>query len=624
MTGVSILQTIRGPADLAALDRPAIEKLAAEVRELIIDTVAANGGHLASNLGVVELTIVLLRVFNQPGDRIVWDVGHQCYTHKILTGRREAFAGLRTDGGLSGFPKRSESLHDAFDTGHSGTSISVAGGLREGGWHRKEPGRLVAVIGDGSMTSGIAFEGLNHMGQIRRPLVVVLNDNEMSISPNVGALSTYLNRLMTGHFSTRLREETQKVLQGFPGGDSMIRLARRAEESMKALVTPGMIFEELGFKYVGPIPGHEVESLLTTFRNVREYERPILVHVVTRKGKGYGPAEQNPSLFHGIGPFDRATGEPRGSGGPPTYTQVFGRTLVEMAEADDRLVAVTAAMCDGTGLVEFARRFPDRFYDVGIAEEHAVTFAAGLAAAGMRPVVAIYSTFLQRAYDQLVHDVCLTGLPVILALDRAGIVGEDGPTHQGLFDLSYLRPLPGMTVMAPRDENELRRMMAAAMTLTSPVALRYPRGKGIGVPLPERVEPMEIGRAEVLREGGDVAILAIGSTVHPALAAAGTLAARGIQAAVIDARFVKPLDREAIALAAGTGRILTVEENVLEGGFGSAVLEALAESGVRGVTVRRLGIPGVFVEHGRPGTLRRRYGLDADGIAAAAAAMLGE
>ncbi len=620
---MSILRNIRGPADLAALDRPAIEKLAAEVRELIIDTVAANGGHLASNLGVVELTIVLLRVFNQPGDRIVWDVGHQCYTHKILTGRREAFAGLRTDGGLSGFPKRSESPHDAFDTGHSGTSISVAGGLREGGWHRKEPGRLVAVIGDGSMTSGIAFEGLNHMGQIRRPLVVVLNDNEMSISPNVGALSTYLNRLMTGHFSTRLREETQKVLQGFPGGDSMIRLARRAEESMKALVTPGMIFEELGFKYVGPIPGHEVESLLTTFRNVREYERPILVHVVTRKGKGYGPAEQNPSLFHGIGPFDRATGEPRRSGGPPTYTQVFGRTLVEMAEADDRLVAVTAAMCDGTGLVEFARRFPDRFYDVGIAEEHAVTFAAGLAAAGMRPVVAIYSTFMQRAYDQLVHDVCLPGLPVILALDRAGIVGEDGPTHQGLFDLSYLRPLPGMTVMAPRDENELRRMMATAMTLTSPVALRYPRGKGIGVPLPERVEPVEIGRAEVLREGGDMAILAIGSTVHPALAAAGSLAGRGIQAAVIDARFVKPLDREAIALAAGTGRILTVEENVIEGGFGSAVLEALAESGDRGVTVRRLGIPGVFVEHGRPGTLRRRYGLDADGIAAAAVAMLG-
>ncbi len=490
---MSILQKIRGPADLAALDRPAIEKLAAEVRELIIDTVAANGGHLASNLGVVELTIVLLRVFNQPGDRIVWDVGHQCYTHKILTGRREAFASLRTDDGLSGFPKRSESPYDAFDTGHSGTSISVAGGLREGAWHRKEPGRLVAVIGDGSMTSGMAFEGLNHMGQIRRPLVVVLNDNEMSISPNVGALSTYLNRLMTGHFSTRLREETQKVLQGFPGGDSMIRLARRAEESMKALVTPGMIFEELGFKYVGPIPGHEIEALLTTFRNVREYDRPILVHVVTRKGKGYGPAEQNPSLFHGIGPFDRATGELRHSEGPPTYTQVFGRTLVEMAEADDRLVAVTAAMCDGTGLVEFSRRFPDRFYDVGIAEEHAVTFAAGLAAAGMRPVVAIYSTFLQRAYDQLVHDVCLTGLPVILALDRAGIVGEDGPTHQGLFDLSYLRSLPGMTVMAPRDENELRRMMATAMTLAGPVALRYPRGKGIGVPLPERIEPVEIG-----------------------------------------------------------------------------------------------------------------------------------
>jgi 1-deoxy-D-xylulose-5-phosphate synthase len=620
---MSILEKIRGPADLAGLDRPAIEKLAAEVRELIISTVAANGGHLASNLGVVELTIALLKVFNQPEDRIVWDVGHQCYTHKILTGRREAFAGLRTDDGLSGFPKRSESPHDAFDTGHGGTSISVAGGLREGGWHRKSGGRLVAVIGDGSMTSGMAFEGLNHLGQIRRQLVVVLNDNEMSISPNVGALSTYLNRLMTGHVSTRLREETQKFLQGLPGGDSMLRIARRAEESMKALVTPGMIFEELGFKYVGPIPGHEIESLLTTFRNVREYDRPILVHVVTRKGKGYEPAERNPSLFHGIGPFDRATGEPRRGEGPPTYTEVFGRTLVEMAEGDDRLVAVTAAMCDGTGLVEFARRFPTRFYDVGIAEEHAVTFAAGLAAAGMKPVVAIYSTFMQRAYDQVVHDVCLPGLPVILALDRAGIVGEDGPTHQGVFDLSFLRHLPGMTVMAPRDEEELRRMLVTAASLAGPVAIRYPRGRGVGVPLADAVGRIEPGRAEVLRQGGDLAIVALGSTVHPSLVAAGELAAEGIEAMVIDARFVKPLDREALALAARTGRVLTVEENVLEGGFGSAVLEALAEAGLAGVTFRRLGIPDVFVEHGRPATLRRRYGLDAAGIAAAARALVG-
>ncbi len=618
---MTLLQDITCPADLRKLERHQLEALAGEVRQMIIDTVSRNGGHLASNLGAVELTIALLTVFDLPRDRIIWDVGHQCYTHKILTGRCPAFGTLRQFGGVAGFPRCEESPYDAFNTGHSGTSISVGSGLLEAKYHAGGDYRVVAVIGDGSMTSGLSFEGLNQAGHLKRDLIVVLNDNEMSISPNVGALSSYMSRLMTGHFSTRLREETEKFLMGLPGGESVMKMARRAEESLKAFIIPGIIFEELGFKYVGPIPGHQVEHLIRTFQNLKDIHKPILVHVITRKGKGYAPAEKDPAAFHGVGPFDVATGVPRKSPGPPSYTEVFSRTMIDLAGRDPKIVAVTAAMPEGTGLLAFAKAHPDRFYDVGIAEQHAVAFAAGLAASGLKPVVAIYSTFLQRAYDQIVHDICLTRQPVVFALDRAGIVGEDGPTHQGLFDLSFLRSVPNMTVMAPKDEEELRHMIYTAFSLGTPCAVRYPRGKGVGAALGTDYVKLEVGRAEVLAEGDDLAVWAVGASVRPALEASATLRARGVGAMVINARFVKPLDVDLLVRSAATGRILTVEENVLEGGFGSAVLEALAESGTR-AQVKRLGIPGTYVEHGRPDTLRELYGLDAKGIVRGAEELL--
>ncbi|OGP92396.1 MAG: 1-deoxy-D-xylulose-5-phosphate synthase [Deltaproteobacteria bacterium RBG_16_47_11] len=600
------------------LDLEELERLCDEIRQEIISTVSKNGGHLASNLGVVELTVALHHIFDLPRDKLIWDVGHQSYTHKLLTGRRDRFRTLRQFEGISGFPKRNESPYDTFDSGHSGTSISSALGMAEARRQKGEAGKVIAVIGDGSMTSGLAFEGLNQAGHVDRDLIVVLNDNEMSISPNVGALSSYLNRLMTGQFVNRFRDEIKAFLETLPGiGKSVLRFAKQAEESLKGFLMPGLLFEELGMKYIGPIDGHRLDYLIETFQNVRKLRGPILVHVITKKGKGYRPAEMNPALFHGVAPFIVETGEPLHvqEKTPPTYTEVFGETLCRLAKEDPHLIAITAAMQSGTGLEEFAKRFPDRFYDIGIAEQHAVTFAAGLALEGMRPVVAIYSTFLQRAYDQVLQDVCLQNLPVVFALDRGGIVGEDGPTHQGLFDFSYLRHIPNLVIMVPKDEDEFQHMIKTAMECSMPVAFRYPRGKGVGVKRDAILKSIDIGKGEVIKEGNDLLVLAIGSTVYPAIRAAERLGDEGIHAAVINSRFLKPLDGDLICQwAQRSGKVITVEENVLQGGFGSAVLELLQEKGLFSVQVKRLGIPDLFIEHGSQSLLRAKYGIDENGI----------
>ena len=623
-----VLDQIECPFDVKKLDPEELERLCSELREEILSTVSKNGGHLASNLGVVELTVALHYVFDFPRDKVIWDVGHQSYTHKILTGRKDRFHTLRQYEGISGFPKRDESPYDAFDSGHSGTSISSALGMAEARRQKGEEGKMIALIGDGSMTAGLAFEGLNQSGHIDRDLIVILNDNEMSISPNVGALSSYLNRLMTGQFVNRFREDFKAFLETLPRiGKSALRFAKQAEESLKGLLMPGLLFEELGMKYIGPIDGHRLDYLIETLQNVKKLRGPILIHVITKKGKGYPPAETNPAQFHSVPPFHIETGEPKqGSiGNPPTYTQVFGETLCQLAKENKHLIAITAAMQSGTGLERFAEEFPDRFYDIGIAEQHAVTFAAGLALEGMKPVVAIYSTFLQRAYDQILQDVGLQNLPVVFALDRGGIVGEDGPTHQGLFDFSYLRHIPNLIIMVPKDEDELQHMMKTAMECPSPVAFRYPRGKGEGVKRNPVLRSIEIGKGEVLREGSDMLILAIGTTVYPSIRAAERLDASGIHAAVINTRFLKPLDEDLIAEWAGKiGKVLTVEENVLQGGFGSAVLELLQEEGLTSVHVKRLGIPDLFVEHGPPATLRAKYGIDEAGIYRAVKEMVEE
>lgn len=613
-----LLDQIQTPHDIKRLDLEELERLCSEIREEILLTVSKNGGHLSSNLGVVELTIALHYVFDLPIDKVVWDVGHQTYAHKILTGRRDRFHTLRQYGGISGFPKREESPYDAFDSGHSGTSISSALGMAEARRKRGEQGKMIAVIGDGSMTAGLAFEGLNQVGHIDQDLIVVLNDNEMSISPNVGALSSYLNRLMTGQFVNRFRDEMKSFLETLPGiGKSVLRFAKQAEESLKGFLMPGLLFEELGLKYIGPIDGHRLDFLIETFQNIKKLRGPILIHVITKKGKGYPPAEKDPTRFHGVSPFNIETGELRPSLNEdlPSYTEVFGETICQLAREDKRLVAITAAMQSGTGLEEYSRRFPDRFYDIGIAEQHAVTFAAGLALEGMKPVVAIYSTFLQRAYDQIVQDICLQNLPVVFAMDRAGIVGEDGPTHHGLFDFSYLRHIPNLIVMVPKDEEEFRHMIKTAIDCHQPVALRYPRGKGEGVKKNSELNRLEIGKGELLREGRDVLILAIGVTVYPALRAAKRLEEHNLSTAVINCRFLKPLDRSLICeWAQRTGRVLTVEENVLQGGFGSAILELLQEEGLYSIQTKRLGIPDLFVEHGPQSLLREKYGIDEKGI----------
>lgn len=622
---IKLLKQVRNPEDLRKMRPSDLLLLAREIREEIINTVAKVGGHLASNLGVVELTLALHYVFDTPRDRIIWDVGHQTYAHKLITGRQERFATLRQHGGISGFPRREESPYDAFGTGHSGTSISAALGMAQARCLRGEDYKVIAIIGDGSLTTGLAFEGLNQAGAMDKDLIVVLNDNELSISPNVGALSSYLNRLMTGHFATRFREELKGFLKILPGiGDSALKWARYAEESLKGFFLPGLLFEELGFKYVGPLPGHKLEGLIENFRNVKNLRGPVLVHVVTTKGKGYAPAEKDPVTFHGVGPFLPESGEIiKGEGNLFSYTHVFGNTLVRLARENPRIVAITAAMPQGTGLDAFAQEFPERFFDVGIAEQHGVTFAAGLAAEGFIPVVAIYSTFMQRAYDQILHDVCLQKLPVVLAMDRGGIVGQDGPTHHGLFDFSYLRHIPHLIVMAPKDENELQHMLKTAIYCGQPVSLRYPRGNGWRGFLDEEIKELPIGKAEVLKEGKDLVILAIGSTVRAALEAADRLLEQGVQSTVVNARFVKPLDEELIcSLMAEIPRLIIIEENVLQGGFGSAVLEFLEGKGIFFGKIKRLGIPDTFVEHGPQELLRHKYGLNAEGIIKAAASLL--
>ncbi len=611
-----VLSKVNDPADIRRLTLPELNRLAQDIRERIIQTVASSGGHLASSLGTVELTLALHYVFNTPDDRLIWDVGHQSYAHKIITGRKDRFATLRKKGGLSGFPKRAESIYDTFNVGHSGTSIAAAAGFAEASCLKGEKRKTVAVIGDGSMTTGMAFEGLNWSGDRKKDMIIVLNDNEMSISPNVGALSAYLNQLMTGHTVTRLKTDLKNFLKSIPGiGEQVFKMSRQLEESLKNMVVPGTLFEHLGFTYVGPLEGHRLDYLIKNFENVRDLPGPVLVHVITQKGKGYRFAEENSPTYHGIPPFDVETGKAHVTSNIPSYTQVFGRTLIELARNDDRIVAITAAMSEGTGLDRFAEEFPRRMYDVGIAEQLAVTFAAGLSIEGMLPVVAVYSTFLQRAYDQISHDVCLQNLPVIFAVDRAGFVGEDGSTHQGIFDLSYLRSLPNLIVMAPKDENELRHMLKTAVDCHSPVAIRYPRGKGFGVDLSEELRSLPVAKGEVLKDGSDVAVLALGVTVFPALAAAKRLSSENISVSVINARFVKPLDEDLIVqMAAKTRHLVTVEENVLSGGFGSAVLELLANRGITGVSVKRLGIPDEFVEHATQAELRGQYGLDEEGI----------
>ena len=610
------IENISGPQDIKNLSTDELKELAQELRDIIIETVATNGGHLASNLGTVDLTIALHYVFNSPEDKIIWDVGHQSYAHKLLTGRFNSFSTIRKHGGLSGFPKMSENPHDAFGTGHSSTSISSALGILEGRDQNREKFKVVAVIGDGALTAGLAFEGLNHAGHLKKDLIVILNDNEMSISPNVGALSAYLQRIMMGGLYTKFKKETKLLLERIPGvGEPVLKIAQKAEDMAKGLIVPGLLFEELGFEYVGPVDGHKIDLLIETIKTFKDFPGPVLIHAVTKKGKGYEPAEKNPGMFHGIGPFDVETGKSNPSS-KKSYSEIFGNCLTRLAKEDDRIIAITAAMTEGTGLSEFVRAFPKRFYDVGIAEPHAATFAAGLATQGLKPVVAIYSTFLQRSYDEIVHDVCLQNLPVIFAIDRGGIVGDDGPTHNGTFDLSYLRHIPNLVVMAPKDGYELRRMMKTAVIHDGPVAVRYPRGSVADSREDDEIRELPIGKSEILKKGEDILIIAIGNSVEPAIAASDLLAEAGIKASVINARFVKPLDTDTLMSHAREIKcVLTVEENAVAGGFGSSVLEELTMAGIQRVKFRILGLPDRFIEHGSQALLRKQLGLDAEGIA---------
>ena len=617
----SILDHINSPADLKDLELADLEILASQIRDLIIETVSRNGGHLAPCLGVVELSIALHYVFDAPRDKIIWDVGHQAYAHKIITGRRDKFHTLRKYKGISGFPRREESPYDSFNTGHSGTSISAGLGITTARSIKGNRHKVIAVIGDGSMTAGMAFEALNQTGHTERDLIVVLNDNEMSIAKNVGALSSYISRKISEPRFVSLKRSLENFFRSIPGvGENIFAVLKKSEDSLIGLLTPGMLFEALKFRYIGPIKGHDLNLLIKTFKDVAQLKGPVLVHVLTTKGKGYEPAEKNPTYFHGIGSFDIATGltTKKSANEPPSYTEVFGRTMVELGAKEKRLFAITAAMPEGTGLTEFARVYPDRFIDVGIAEQHAVTFAAGLATEGFKPVVAIYSTFLQRAFDQIIHDVCLPNLPVIFALDRGGIVGDDGWTHQGTFDLSYLRIIPNMTVMAPKDENELRHMLFTALAFHGPIAIRYPRGNGVGIPLDKEYKKIPIGEMEELTQGKDLLILALGSRVHPSLEAAMELEKEGYSVCVVNCRFVKPLDPRISEMAANTGRVLIVEENTLHGGLGGAILELFSDQGLSNLIIKRLGIPDRFIEHGTQSLLREKYGIDKKEIVAEA------
>jgi 1-deoxy-D-xylulose-5-phosphate synthase len=605
-TAYPLLTQVDLPQDLRALGEDQLPQLANELRRYLIETVSKTGGHLAAGLGAVELTVALHYVFNTPDDRLVWDVGHQTYPHKILTGRRERMASLRQKGGLSGFPQRSESPYDTFGVGHASTSVSAALGMAVAATNAGSERNVIAIMGDGALSGGMAYEALNNAGNMDANLLVILNDNDMSISPNVGAMSNYLARILSGRVYTSMREGSKTVLSTIP---PVWELAKRAEEHMKGMITPGTLFEELGFNYIGPIDGHDLNTLVKTLRNLRELKGPRFLHVVTRKGKGYEPAEGDPCVYHGVTPFDPSTGKMEKKPSSKTYTQVFGEWLCDMAEIDPRLIGVTPAMREGSGLVAFSERYPQRYHDVGIAEEHALTFAAGLACEGLKPVVAIYSTFLQRAYDQLIHDICLQNLPVMFAIDRGGLVGPDGATHAGSFDLSYLRCIPNITVMAPADENECRQMLYTAYQLNGPAAVRYPRGSGSGVAVEKTMTALPVGKAAVLRRGKTIALLAFGSMLEPALTVGMEL-----NATVVNMRFIKPLDESLILELARTHDLLvTLEENTVHGGAGSAINEFLAASGLL-IDCLNLGLPDEFIEHGERGELLRDCGLDAAGI----------
>lgn len=608
---MSLLNEINSPQDLKKLEPGVLTMLAGEIRKLILETLSRTGGHLAPNLGVVELALAVHYVFDTSKDCIVWDVGHQSYIHKILTGRRESFSTLRTFGGVSGFPKREESAHDVFNTGHSSTSISAALGFALARDQLGEDYRAIAVIGDGALTGGQAFEALNQTGHLGTNLLVILNDNEMSITHNVGAMSSYLSRLRSDPAYTRRKQDIEALLKRIPSvGPKVVKAAERIKDSLKYLVVPGMLFEELGYTYLGPIDGHNISELITVLQKTKKMKGPILLHVMTQKGKGYKPAEQNPDIFHGVGPFDLKTGAVYKTPGPPSYTAVFGETMVELGALNNKIIALSAAMPEGTGLSKFAEKYPSRFYDVGIAEQNAVTMAAAMALKGLKPVVAIYSTFLQRAFDQILHDVCLQKAPVLFALDRAGLVGEDGPTHHGAFDLSYLREMPDMSILAPKDENELRHMLYTGLLHDGPVAVRYPRGRGIGVQLSDGFCRLPWGQGEIVASGSDLVIVAVGAMVYPALAVRTLLESQGITSTVINARFIKPLDEELILDAAMKHRrLVTMEENVLSGGFGAAVLELLARKGIDTVNVLNLGLPNEFVTHGSVDVLKDMLGL---------------
>jgi 1-deoxy-D-xylulose-5-phosphate synthase len=605
-----LLEKINSPDDLKALSLTELASLADEIRPYIIDIISKTGGHLSSNLGIVELTIALHYVFNTPEDKIIWDVGHQCYTHKILTGRRDKFKTIRQDEGLSGFPSRKESPYDVFDTGHASNSISIAVGLAESKKRVNNNQKIIAVIGDGSLTGGMSFEALNQAGHLKSDLIVILNDNEMSISKNIGAMSSYLNRIMTGEFVSNIREEIKKITKNMP---TVYKTARYIEETIKGFFTPGMLFEELGFQYFGPVDGHNMGHLIEMLRNVKRLKGPLLIHIMTKKGKGYSYAEDDPERFHGISAFELTTGKSTHAS-TKTYTDIFGATMIELAQKDERIVAITAAMGLGTGLDTFSELFPERFYDIGIAEQHGVTFAASLAMGGLKPFVAIYSTFLQRAYDQIIVDVCLQNLPVVFAVDRSGIVGQDGPTHHGAFDLSFFRHVPNMVLMSPKDENELRQMLYSAFVYNRPVAIRYPRGEAQGVPMDETFKEIPLGTWEILKEGEELTIIACGNMVYPALDVAEELEKEGINIGVINGRFIKPMDSNMLSeIALRTKKILTLEENTLMGGFGSGVMELLSKEEIL-VPIKSMGIPDTFITHGSQKKLRNALGIDREGI----------
>ncbi|HYI13581.1 MAG TPA: 1-deoxy-D-xylulose-5-phosphate synthase [Thermoanaerobaculia bacterium] len=614
-----LLDSIETPSDLRKLDRKQLPQVAQEIREQIIDVVSRIGGHFGGNLGIVELTLALHYVYNTPRDQIVYDTGHQSYPHKLITGRRDTFHTIRQHDGISGFCKREESVYDVFNAGHASTSISAALGIAKARDFRKEDYRVVAIIGDGALSGGLALEGLNQAGHLKSRLLIVLNDNDMSISTNVGAMSGYLNQIIKGQRYNQMKDLAKGVMDRIPlVGGKLHGLASDMEQVLKHMIVPGTLFEELGFKYLGPYDGHDLEVLLSLFEEHRDYDGPILIHVITKKGKGYKPAENKPIWSHGVNPFDVITGEVRKSDkpAPPTYTAVFADALIEMAKQDPKVVAVTAAMPEGTGLDKFGKAFPERMFDVGIAEEHAVTFCGGMATQGMKPVAAIYSTFLQRAFDQVFHDVAIMDLPVVFALDRGGIAGADGPTHHGIYDMAYLRIFPNMVCMAPRDENELKHMVKTALECGHPASLRYPRGNGVGVPLDAELKALPIGKGEVMREGTDATIFAIGSEVWPAIEAAEILAKENINVTVINGRFIKPLDDELVTkYCQPYSYVITVEEGSLAGGYGAAIMERCEHLGIENVRFQRIGIPDEYVHHGTQDVLRAQYDLHAEGIA---------